>query len=116
LDRALFAGTRGRGAGHASAEHSGGAARTAGENRPDRPRLKKAVERLDELHSFAGAPLPAKTMAELRRLMARHRLLCEQLREIEAEPRSGGNGAATGPGRADDPCGRARLGEIYSAA
>jgi transposase len=43
------------------------------------------VERLDELRNFAGAPLPAKTMAELRRLMARHRLLCEQLREIEAE-------------------------------
>ncbi len=50
-----------------------------------RPRLKKAAERLDELRSFAGAPLPAQTMAELRRLMARHRLLSEQLREIEAE-------------------------------
>ena len=50
-----------------------------------RPRLKKAAERLDELRSFADAPLPAQTMAELRRLMARHRLLSEQLREIEAE-------------------------------
>ena len=50
-----------------------------------RPRLKKAAERLDELRSFAGTPLPAKTMAELRRLMARHRLLAEQLQEIEAE-------------------------------
>src|SRR6266851_3973437 len=50
-----------------------------------RPRLKKAAERLDELRSFAGAPLTAQTMAELRRLMARHRLLSEQFREIEAE-------------------------------
>jgi transposase len=50
-----------------------------------RPRLKKAVERLEALRSFAGLPLPGKTMAELRRLMARHALLCEQLQEIEAE-------------------------------
>jgi transposase len=50
-----------------------------------KPRLKKAMERLDELRTFAGAPLPDKTMAELKRLMARHRLLSEQLREIEAE-------------------------------
>ena len=49
-----------------------------------RPRLKKAAERLEQLRSFAGMPLPAQTMAELRRLMARHRLLCEQLQEIEA--------------------------------
>jgi hypothetical protein len=44
-----------------------------------RPRLKKAVERLEALRSFAGLPLPGKTMAGLRRLMARHALLCEQL-------------------------------------
>jgi transposase len=50
-----------------------------------RRRLKKAAERLDELRSFAGMPLPGKTMGELRRLMARHRLLGEPLREIEAE-------------------------------
>jgi|GraSoiStandDraft_24_1057298.scaffolds.fasta_scaffold38974_1 transposase len=50
-----------------------------------RPRLKKAAERLEALRSFAGTPLPAKTMAELRRLMARHALLSEQLQEIEAE-------------------------------
>lgn len=50
-----------------------------------KPRLKKAMKRLDELRSFAGAPLPGKTMAELTRLMARHRLLCDQLGEIEAE-------------------------------
>ena len=49
-----------------------------------RPRLKKAAERLEALRDFAGVPLPAETMAELRRLMARHRLLSEQLAEIEA--------------------------------
>lgn len=50
-----------------------------------RPRHKKAPARLDALRTFAGAPLPAHTMAELRRLMARHRLCCEQLQEIAAE-------------------------------
>lgn len=50
-----------------------------------RPRLKKAMERLEALRGFAGAPLPEKTMAELRRLMARHRLASEQIKEIEAE-------------------------------
>lgn len=50
-----------------------------------KPRLKKAVERLEQVRDFAGAPLPPQTMAELRRLMARHRLVSEQLRELEAE-------------------------------
>jgi transposase len=50
-----------------------------------KPRLRKAPERLEAVRSFAGAPLPEKTMAELKRLMARHRLASEQLREIEAE-------------------------------
>jgi transposase len=50
-----------------------------------KPRLKKAVEHLAALRDFAGAPLPAQTMAELQRLMARHRLASAQLREIEAE-------------------------------
>jgi transposase len=67
-----------------------------------RPRLKKRSNGLDEQRSFAGAPLPAKTMAELRRLMARHRLLSEQLQEIEAE-RDRVATTATGLGRADDP-------------
>src|SRR5688572_14841271 len=49
-----------------------------------RPRLKKAAEQLEHVRSFAGAPLPPQTMAELRRLMARHRLVSEQLRELEA--------------------------------
>jgi transposase len=50
-----------------------------------RPRLKKAAERLEQVRGFAGAPLPPQTMAELRRLMARHRLASDQLRELEAK-------------------------------
>jgi transposase len=50
-----------------------------------KPRLKKAEAQLEALRAFDGAPLPASTMTELRRLMARHRLASEQLREIEAE-------------------------------
>lgn len=48
-----------------------------------KPRLKKAAERLDELRGFAGTPLPPMLLEELRRLMRRHRLLSEQLSEIE---------------------------------
>jgi transposase len=47
-----------------------------------KPRLK-AAEQLDELRSVAGTPLPPKLLGEVRRLMVRHRLLSEQLREIE---------------------------------
>ena len=50
-----------------------------------KPRLKKAKERLEELRRYDGSPLPASTMAELRRLMARHALVSDQLRQIEAE-------------------------------
>jgi transposase len=50
-----------------------------------KPRLKKAQERLEQLRDYAGAPLPSKTMTELRRLMARHDLVMTQLREIEVE-------------------------------
>lgn len=50
-----------------------------------KPRLKKAAERLEQVRGFAGVPLPPQTMAELRRLMVRHRLVSEQLRELEAE-------------------------------
>ncbi len=49
-----------------------------------RPRLKKAAVRLDELRCAAGGPLPPQLMAEVKRLMVRHRLLSEQLSEIEA--------------------------------
>lgn len=49
-----------------------------------KPRLKKAAERLDELRCYAGEPLPPRKLEELKRLMARHRVLSDQLKEIEA--------------------------------
>lgn len=49
-----------------------------------KPRLKKAAERLEQVRSFAGTPLPPQIMAELRRLMVRHRLVSDQLKELEA--------------------------------
>ncbi len=49
-----------------------------------KPRLKRAIQRLDELRRFDGTALPAMLLEELRRLMARHRVLSDQLREIEA--------------------------------
>ena len=49
-----------------------------------KPRLKKAAERLEGLRGFAGEPLAPKLMEELRRLMVRHGVLSEQLKEIEA--------------------------------
>jgi transposase len=49
-----------------------------------RPRLKNAAERLAALRDFAGDPLPPMLTRELNRLMTRHRLLSEQIKEIEA--------------------------------
>ena len=48
-----------------------------------RPRLKKASEHLDKLCAIDGRPLPPNTKASLDRLMAQHRLLSGQLKEIE---------------------------------
>jgi transposase len=48
-----------------------------------RARLKKASEHLEKLRTFDGRPLPPNTKANLERLLAQHRLLSEQLREIE---------------------------------
>lgn len=48
------------------------------------PKLRKAAERLEESRTPEGAPLPPHTLAELRRDMARLRLLAEQIRQIEA--------------------------------
>jgi transposase len=39
---------------------------------------------LAELRALDDRPLPPNTMDSLRRLMAQHRLLCEQLKDIEA--------------------------------
>ena len=46
-------------------------------------KLRKAAERLEELRSPEGVPLPANTLAELRRDMARRGLIAEQIKEIE---------------------------------
>jgi transposase len=48
-----------------------------------KPRLKKAEENVEQLRTFEGKALPAKMMDELRRLLAVHRLLTEQLAAIE---------------------------------
>ncbi len=48
------------------------------------PRLKKAAQKLEDLRNSDGRPLPPKTMGKLRRLLAQHRLLSEQMKEIEA--------------------------------
>ena len=47
------------------------------------PKLKKAVERLDGLRTPEGDPIPPNTLAELRRDMARRRLVRDQIRQIE---------------------------------
>jgi transposase len=49
-----------------------------------RPRLRKALEKLADLRTVDDRPLPPNTMDSLRRLMAQHRLLSGQLKEIEA--------------------------------
>ena len=47
------------------------------------PKLKKASERLDGLRTPEGEPIPPNTLAELRRDMARRRLVRDQIRQIE---------------------------------
>ncbi len=49
-----------------------------------KPTLRKALERLDALHTPEGAPLPPNTQAEMRRDMARLRFVENQIKEIEA--------------------------------
>jgi len=50
-----------------------------------KPTLRKAEEKLDNLQTAEGTPLPENTRAELRRDMARLRVVREQIREIELE-------------------------------
>ena len=50
-----------------------------------KPTLRKAEEKLDNLQTAEGTPLPENTRAELRRDMTRLRVLREQIREIELE-------------------------------
>jgi transposase len=49
-----------------------------------KPMLKKAAERLDALRTPEGESVPPNTAAELRRDMARLRVLGEQIKEVEA--------------------------------
>jgi transposase len=49
-----------------------------------KPTLRHASERLEMVRTPEGAPLPPNTLAEMRRDMARLRLVREQIREIEA--------------------------------
>jgi len=47
------------------------------------PKLKKAAERLKDLRTPEGEPIPPNTLAELRRDMERRRLVGDQIRQIE---------------------------------
>jgi transposase len=49
-----------------------------------KPNLRKAAERLEQLRTPEGVPLPPNTMAELHRDLARLRLLKDQIGAIEA--------------------------------
>ena len=49
-----------------------------------RPGLRKAAERLELLRTPEGMPLPPNTLAELRRDLARRRVINDQIAEIEA--------------------------------
>src|SRR5512133_1928663 len=48
-----------------------------------KPTLRKAPERLAALRTAEGEPLPPNTLAELRRDMARLRLVRDQIRQVE---------------------------------
>src|SRR3954471_9046934 len=63
-----------------------------------KPGLRGAPEPLEALRTAEGAPLPPNTLAELRRDMARLRLVREQIAELEAGPPLWG-GEAPPPGR-----------------
>jgi transposase len=55
--------------------------------RPFTPTSRQASERLAALRTPEGAPLPPNTLAEMRRDLARLRLVGEQIKEIEHERR-----------------------------
>ena len=50
-------------------------------------RLRQAAERLGELRTPEGLPIPPHTLAELHRDLARLELIAEQIKEIESERR-----------------------------
>jgi transposase len=47
------------------------------------PKLRKAAEKLEQLRTGAGEPLPPNTLAELRRDMAALRFVADQIKQIE---------------------------------
>jgi len=47
------------------------------------PKLKKAADRLEDLRTPQGEPIPPNTLDELRRDMERRRLVMDQVRQIE---------------------------------
>jgi transposase len=47
------------------------------------PKLKKAPERLEDLRTPEGEPIPPNTLAELQRDLARKQLVAEQISQIE---------------------------------
>src|SRR5271166_1688409 len=49
------------------------------------PKLKKAVERLNDLRTPEGEPIPPNTLDEMKRDMERRQLICAQIRKIEQE-------------------------------
>lgn len=49
------------------------------------PRLRKAAQKLEALHTVEGTALPENTHAELRRDLERLRLLHDQIRAVEGE-------------------------------
>src|SRR5215813_8952044 len=49
------------------------------------PKLRQAEQRLETLRTPEGEPIPANTLAELKRDMQRRRFICDQIRSIEKE-------------------------------
>ena len=48
------------------------------------PQLEKAPERLEQLRTPVGEPIPPNTLAELQRDMARKQFVAEQIRQMSA--------------------------------
>ena len=53
------------------------------------PKLRKAAEKLEELRTGAGEPLPPNILAELRRDMAQLRFVADQIKQIEKARENG---------------------------
>ena len=49
------------------------------------PTMRKVAERLDDLSTAEGVPLPQNTLAELRRHLTRLRFVRDQIRAVEQE-------------------------------